>query len=272
MRGVKWARRLAVIVAASALVAVGVLSQAKAAEVTQTGSVAPGESVTLQCPAGEQYAGTGTADFWRKLSGNQAHYLGSAQFVASGDGTSATAGPAPKGSRFYSATINCEPIPTEQTVIRTGIGTGENSGNIIVECPSDYPYLVSVQEVTATYQGSTYIPGYTVGGSAVSFSVGQGVVWRVVMTCSSEPPTPTEQVVTQTGRGTGSSFSVNCPADYRYLRSVFEVVVDNDGDFSTTYDQRQPDYTTTETGVDVQAVSILNYWRVSLYCSSLPQH
>ena len=275
-RGVKWARRVAVAVAASSMVVVGLILPAGAAEVISSGPIAAGESVTLSCPAGDEFV-SGSADFWRKLSGNAAHYLGSAQFVASGDGTSATAGPAPKGAKFFSATINCQPIPeTTQTVTPTGpYVPGEE---IRVLCPPETPYVVSVGEaviydpitgetIHLAYEPVLDAEGRVIGISSTPTDARAGWNWRVVMTCSSVPSTPTEQVVTQTGQGTGSSFSVDCPSDYPYLRSVFEVVTVNPTTGQTSFWT----YETTETGVLVDAVSTAWNWRVSLYCSSLPQ-
>jgi hypothetical protein len=128
----RWALPVLLVTMLATLALVG---PASATNFTTSGTTSGGETVVVACPEGERFS-SGTIAFYRNDQ-NTRKPLAQVELVATADGLGGQA-TAPKGARFYFASVSCEPIPPETVAI------GE-SGNVIVpgesvtySCPTGY--------------------------------------------------------------------------------------------------------------------------------------
>jgi hypothetical protein len=186
----KWARRLAILATAGALLAIGLTGPASAQQqsVNFSGAVTAGQTVTLECPSGYMVEQTSegpnaSLSFYR----NANHKAAVAEFVPPTSTTTTTASwLVPKGAKFGEGSLNCVPIIT-QTVTLLGQATG---ADVVVDCPAETPYLVSVTEVLQLDPaiGQLLSTPYTATETGVIIAaLPPSYIWRVTMTCSSQP-------------------------------------------------------------------------------------
>jgi hypothetical protein len=200
----RWVRQFGIALVVAVLALVGMAMPVSAQSIVPvefSGDVEAGYALDLRCPSGYQVrfredgSPDATAFFYR--SHQRKGFLG--QFAPNSailDPYNVRVGVTwivPKGARFADANLFCEQMPNPtQTVVRTG-ATGLSSQNFVTaECPPEYPYLVSVQEVIgdvdgnlSTPEGQYPITDYTTTSYSVSFGpIGSNQAWRVTMTCS----------------------------------------------------------------------------------------
>jgi hypothetical protein len=133
---------------------------------------------------------SGTAN-WYHQRGDISDDTPFATTQATGDATNPSLAifAVPKGAQAVAFQVVCEPLePTTQKITFTGSMV---PGEIVtVSCPSETPYLLSVQELVLVWPSTGQIMenSYTMTATGVEFWTGlEGWDYRVTMTCSSAP-------------------------------------------------------------------------------------
>jgi hypothetical protein len=174
---------------------------AQQTSVSFAGPVTAGQPLELRCPEGFQVEFVGTspnaaANFYRNDKRHGEIATGIAPDTLITDASNVIVGVAwvvPKGARYATAGLVCEPVPTTtQTFVQTGVA---ETTSVTVDCPSSRPYLAWVYEVLgdsdgdlSTWQGQSLL-AYEITPTGVRFGIPIGWAYRVTIECTSVAPT-----------------------------------------------------------------------------------